>query len=155
MVVLQRQIASITWKTHPVNAGLSGLYMAFKHRISFATDSAAKLSKPWLKWIAVNFGYNWFRIMPEIVSKLLRASIWSSCAVQFESELTPLSRDDGTDSCFRSAALHRIRFRTCCFVPVSYFYSETHEWSMGDALVGNNFSPIPSKSSLHMKTKSD
>ena len=29
----------------------------------------------------------------------------------------------------RSAALHRIQFRTCCFVPMSYFYSETNEWS--------------------------
>ena len=28
----------------------------------------------------------------------------------------------------RSAALHRIQFRTCCFVPMSYFYSETNQW---------------------------
>ena len=26
-------------------------------------------------------------------------------------------------------ALHRIQFGTCCFVPMSYFYSETNEWS--------------------------
>ena len=38
-------------------------YMAFKHRISFATDLAA------------NFGYFRFRIMPDIVSRLLRAAI--------------------------------------------------------------------------------
>ena len=38
-------------------------YIAFKHRISFATDLAA------------NFGYFRFRIMPDIVSRLLRAAI--------------------------------------------------------------------------------
>ena len=36
---------------------------AFKHRISFAPDLAA------------NFGCDQFRIMPDIVSKLLRAAI--------------------------------------------------------------------------------
>ena len=45
-----------------------------KHSISFVTDLAA------------NFGCNWFRITPGIVSELLHSSIWSSCAVQFESE---------------------------------------------------------------------
>ena len=30
---------------------------------------------------------------------------------------------------FRSTALHRIRFGTCCFVPLSYFYSEIDGWS--------------------------
>ena len=44
----------------PVNAGHD---MVFKHRISFATDLAA------------NIGFNRFRIMPDIVSKLLRAAI--------------------------------------------------------------------------------
>ena len=29
----------------------------------------------------------------------------------------------------RFAALHRIEFRAYCFVPMSYFYSETNEWS--------------------------
>ena len=38
-------------------------YMACKHRISFATNLAA------------NFGCDQFRIMPDIVSKLLRAAI--------------------------------------------------------------------------------
>ena len=44
----------------PVNAGL---YMAFKPSISFATNFAA------------SFGCCQFRIMPDIVSKLLLASI--------------------------------------------------------------------------------
>ena len=47
-------------EARPVKAGH---YMAFKHRISFATDLAA------------NFGCIPFRIMPDIVSKLLRAAI--------------------------------------------------------------------------------
>ena len=51
--------------------------MAFKQCISFATDLAA------------NFGCNRFRIIPDIVSKHLRATIWSSCAVLNKSEQTP------------------------------------------------------------------
>ena len=54
--------------------------MAFKHCISFAT------------YLAANFGCNRFRITPDIVSKLLRAAIWSRCAVRFESEQTPFPR---------------------------------------------------------------
>ena len=38
--------------------------------------------------LAPNFGCYRFRIMPDIVSKLLRAAIWSRCAVLFESEQT-------------------------------------------------------------------
>ena len=79
--------------------------------ISFATD------------LASNFGCNW--IMPDIVSKRLRAVIWSSCAVLFEFEQTPCPR---VGCWLRSAAMHRIQFGTCCFVPMSYFYSETNEW---------------------------
>ena len=54
--------------------------LAFEHNISFATDFAA------------NFGYDRFRIMPDIVSKLLCAAIWSRYAVRFESEQTPFFR---------------------------------------------------------------
>ena len=63
--------------------------------------------------------------MPDIVSKLLHAAIWSSCAVQFESEQTPFPRIGHR---LRSAALHRIRLGTWGFDPISYFYSETNEW---------------------------
>ena len=83
--------------------------MAFKHRISFAIDLAA------------SFGCNRFRITPDIVSKILRAAIWRRCAVQFESEQTPFPQ---TCLWFRPAALYRIWFGTCCFVPMSCFYSE-------------------------------
>ena len=120
----------------PVNDGLHmafkieacsinvGLYIAFRHHISFATDFAA------------NFGCYGFRIMPEIVSKLLFTTIWSHCAVQFKSEQTPFS---WTGRQFRSAALHRIIFGKCCFVPKSYFYSETNEWSNIERGTGSGF----------------
>ena len=88
--------------------------MAFKYCFSFATDLAA------------NFGCYRFRIMPDIVSKLLRASIWSSSAVWFELEQTPVSL---TGRGFGSVALHRVLLGICCFVLMSYFYSETYEWS--------------------------
>ena len=57
--------------------------MAFKHSISFATDLPANFD------LLANFGCNQFKILPDIVSKLLRAAIWSRCAVHFESEQTP------------------------------------------------------------------
>ena len=63
--------------------------MAFKLSISFAFNLAA------------NFGCNRFWITPDIVSNILRATIWSCCAVQFESEQTPFPR---TCRRFRSAA---------------------------------------------------
>ena len=120
--------------------------MAFKHGILFATDLAA------------NFGCNRFRIAPDIVSKLSRAAIWSSCAGQFESEQTPFPQ---TGHWYRPAALHRIRLGTCGFVPNNFLchifaqrrmyviFLLRDEWmierfseAMGDALVGNNFLQI-------------
>ena len=81
MNVFERKIAQKIFnskiKARSVNAGH---YMAFKHRFSFATDLAA------------NFGCNRFRIVPEIVSKLLRVAIGSLCAVPLLSEQTPFSR---------------------------------------------------------------
>ena len=57
---LLKKIFKSKIKACPVNAGH---YMAFRHSISFATDLTA------------NFGCNQFRIMPDIVSKLLRTAI--------------------------------------------------------------------------------
>ena len=79
---------------------------------------------PFATNLAANFGCDQFRIIPDILSKLFRAAMSSRCAVQFESEQTPFRR---TSHRLRSAALHRIQFETCSFVPVSYFYSETDE----------------------------
>ena len=51
----------------------------------------------------------------------------SEVAVLFNSDLrTPFSL---TGRQFLSAALHRIRFGTCCFVRRSYFFWETNDWS--------------------------
>ena len=167
--------------------------MAFKHRISFATDLAANfgcyrfriipdiVSKHlraaiWSRcavlfefeqtpfpqtgsisfatdW-AANFGCDWFRITPDIVSKLVSAVIWSRCAIQFEFEQTPFLR---TGRRLRPAALHRIRFGTCGFDVIfllrDLWLIERLSEAMGAALVGNTFSPIPSKISFHVKKK--
>ena len=109
--------------------------MAFKHWISFATDLAA------------NFGCNWVRIMPNIVSRLLLTANWSCCAVLFESEQTPFSL---TSSWFKPTALHRI----CSYVIFLLRDPSMIEKlikGMGTAMVGNNFLPIPLKCSYHMK----
>ena len=58
----------------------AGLYVVFNYPFSFATV------------LAGNIGCNWFRIMPEIVSKLLHAAIWSCGAVWLESEQMPVLR---------------------------------------------------------------
>ena len=61
---LQRQIAQKIFKLKiEARPGNAGHYMAFKNRISFATDLAA------------NFGCYRFRITRDIVSKLLCATI--------------------------------------------------------------------------------
>ena len=79
--------------------------------------------------LAANFGCYWFRItlievdsesLPDIISKLLRA------AILFDSNL---SRRPFLRQVMDLGALHRIKLGTCCFVPMSYFYSETNEWS--------------------------
>ena len=147
---LQKQVAKKILKSkieaHPFNAGH---YTAFKHCISFATNLAA------------NFGCYWFRITPDVVSKLLCAANWSCCAVPFKCEQTPFL---WTVRWFRPAAMQRIEFRTRGFVPMSYFYSETNDWEKDWAKlwaqfwlgqVKNIFAPIPSKFSPHMKTEND
>ena len=56
---------------------------------------------------ATNFGRDRIRMEPDIISKLLCATIWSRSAVQFESEQTPFYR---TGRRLRSVALHRNRW---------------------------------------------
>ena len=89
--------------------------MAFKYRFSLATVLAA------------DFGCCQFRIIPEIVSNRVLTAIGGCCAVLLDISCctVPFPR---TDNWFRSAALHSIQFGTRGFVPVSYFYSENHEW---------------------------
>ena len=57
---LLKKIFKSKIKSRPVNAGH---HMAFKHSISFATDLTA------------NFGCDRFRIITDVISKLLRAAI--------------------------------------------------------------------------------
>ena len=68
---IDKKIFKLKIKACPVNTDHC---MAFKHSIWFET------------YLAANFGCNWFRITPDIISKLLRAAIRSLCAVLFESE---------------------------------------------------------------------
>ena len=76
--------------------------------------------------LAENFVCYWFSLMPEpesqpdIVSKVLRMAVWSSCALWLESEQEPFSR---TDCWFRSAALHwhSIQFGICWFFSTPCF----------------------------------
>ena len=72
---LQRQVAQKNLQIETRNLSWhAGHYMAFKYCISVTTHLAA------------NFGCYRFRIMPDIVSKLLRAAIWSRCPVRLDSE---------------------------------------------------------------------
>ena len=79
---------------------LAGFY---KHSISFATN------------LSTNFGCDL-----EINSESYLTTIWNGSAVWSESEQSTFSR---TSIQFRPAALHRILFGTCSFVPMPYFYS--------------------------------
>ena len=118
--------------------------IAFKPCFSSATDLAA------------NFGWDQFRIMPEIVSKLLCTAIASDCALcrslWMESEKTPFCR---TGLQFRTGASHRLWLWTCGFVSMSYFYPESNEWSKDRA---KQWAPLWSATSsceIHWKAISD
>ena len=67
---LFKKILTLKIEARLVNVGL---YTPFHIHFSIATVLAA------------NFGCNRLRVMPEIASKLLHASIWSGCAVWFKS----------------------------------------------------------------------
>ena len=97
-------------EARPVDAGL---YMAFKYRISFASNLTA------------NFGCNRLRITPDNVFKLLRAAILNRCAVRFESEQTPFLKqvvDLDLLLCTGLDSEHAVLFQ--CHI----FYSETNDW---------------------------
>ena len=92
----------------------TGLHTAFKHTISFATVLAA------------NFGCNQFRIMPEIVAKLMLAAQcpmsplkWLCCSIGIW---------------FRSAALHStkdsIRKILICFYVLFLLGEPINDWKI-------------------------
>ena len=166
---LQRQIAKKIFKLK-IKAywSLSALvttwlcHAALKYCISFATDWAAKLCKLWLRT------WNWFRIMmPDIVSKLLHASISSCCALWFKSEQTDSVRHPfigqvadfdlllctGFDSEHADQIHAGFDLRTFLLRDQGMI----GRWSKarGAALAGNNFLSIPLKISFGMKRKSD
>ena len=77
--ILFKKTSNWTWKSKLI---LSRLVIILPSNITF------HLQMIWLQ----NFGCYWFRIMPDIVSKLLLSAIWSCCAVQLVSVQTPFLR---------------------------------------------------------------
>ena len=119
--------------------------MVFKHHISFATNLAA------------NYDCNRFKITPYIVSKLLRRHLKSlRCSIKIWADALSSDRSSIQTCCFAQDSIRNMLF--CSYV----IFLLRDQWmiarlseAMGAALVGNNFSPIPSKFSFHMKKKSD
>ena len=86
----------------------------------------------WLSNIAVYLRPIWLQTLVAIDLESRLTSFPSFCsqlsevAALFDSNLS--RRFPRTGHQFRPAALHRIRFGTYGFVPMSYFYSETNKW---------------------------
>ena len=106
-------------KARPVNAGL---YLAFKHCISF---------------VAANFGWQWLQFIQNHVRhcfQVVGTVLWKCCAIWLESEQTPFSWK-GRPFSLRSAALSRIQFRTCWFVLIKlmneWMIECSHEYCFG------------------------
>ena len=121
------------------------VYMAFKHSISFATD------------LAPNFGCNQFRITPDIVSKLLCASIWSCCVVLLESEQRPfLGQVVDTDLllCTGFDLEHAVLF-LCHIFAQRRMNDRKIEQSYGSCLGRQQLLADSMEISFHMKNKSD
>ena len=76
-------------------------------------------------YLAANFGCVQFRIMPEMVFKLLLSAIWSSCSVLLESEQTPFTRK----GCLLISAALQDSIWNIQICPIPYFYSVTNAWS--------------------------
>ena len=131
--------------------------------------SESLLVTPWLSNIAFHLLPIWLQSLVAIDPEFRLTSFPSFCAppsevaalfaVQFKSEQTPLPRAGSQN---KPAALHRIRFGTCDFVPMSYFCSETNKIqqmiekfseAMGTALVDINFLPILWKFHVTWKKK--
>ena len=88
----------------------------------------SRLVNTWLANTLFHLLVIWLQILVAIDSES-RLTLFSSfcappCAVAV---LFYLNLSSHTGRLFISAALHRILLGTCCFVPISYFYSETNE----------------------------
>ena len=119
----------------------AGHYVAFKHRISFATDLAA------------TFGCYRVRIMPVIFYKLLCAAISLCCSIWIWADaLFRTGRRFKLLLCTGFDSEHTVLFLCNILLRDQWLIKRWIE-AMGAALVGNNFSPIPSKISFRMKKK--
>ena len=107
----------------------TSLYMAFSHSFSFSTVLAA------------NFGCNWFRITPEIVSKLLR----TGCALQFESEQMP----------FFWQVVEYVDSFLCLLLIQRTINDKKFSEAISTDLVCNRFLQNPSKFQFWWKNRSD
>ena len=98
--------------------------------VSFASDLVA------------NFGCYRLRIMTDIISKLLRAAIWSRCAVLFESEQTlfsrtgPMLRSSINFCCFAQDSIQNIRL--CSYV----IFLLTDQWLIERSVTDRKISRI-------------
>ena len=119
--------------------------MVFKHHISFATNLAA------------NYDCNRFKITPYIVSKLLRRHLKSlRCSIKIWADALSSDRSSIQTCCFAQDSIQNMQFCSyVIFLLRDQWLIERLSEEMGAALVGNNFSPIPSKFSFHMEKKSD
>ena len=94
-------------------SSLHGFQMLHFH----ATDSRSCL--------AANFGFNWFRTMPDIVSQLLHTAIWSCCAVQFKSDQTAFSHVSICCFCTELCLEHKYLFLCPMFIQ-----RPTNDWKI-------------------------
>ena len=107
--------------------------------------------------LAANFGCYWFRIMLDILSKILLTAIWSSCAVWLESERIPFSRTGPRQAvdlvlllCTGFDQEHVDLFLCPSFTQIPLNHLLLIE-AMSTVLVGNKFLPIPWKISSHVE----
>ena len=107
----------------------------FKSKVKDSKLVLSTLVTTWLSNTAFDLLPIWLQTLVAIYSES-RLILFSSfcvqpsencCAVQFKSEQTPVPWAGRRGRRFRPAALHRIQFGTCSFVPMSYFYSETND----------------------------
>ena len=108
------------WRLSGQWESLQSVHMAFKHYISSVTDLAA------------NFSCDHFRIMPEIIFKLLLAALWSGCAVDWNLNTCPFL---GQVVNLDLLLVHRIWSTTCWFVAMPCFYSRTNQYCFGQKQV--------------------
>ena len=102
---------------------IASLYMAFRLLFSFVAILAANSDYLLQVWESSQRLFQCFQAFAHCGT-----AIWIGCAVQLGSVQAPYS---WKGHLFRSAALHRIQFRTRGFIPMPYFYSETNECSKG------------------------